>query len=732
LPAFGVLLIAGVWAAMWLEMRATESALIVAVTHDTENLAAEYEQYTRRAVKDADQTTLIIKHEFEHHHSLDLSGLLRRGLIESTETELISVADANGNIIVRSRAANPVNIADRDYFRRHAGRDTGLLDISKPVISRSTGRTQILLSRRLNTADGAFAGIVMVSVTPEYFTEFYQGSELGSRGSLGVVGRDAGFRARRVGDYVITDIGESAPHLVARVEAKPIGHYEERDEFDNVMRIVAYHALTDYPLVVITAQARDEALAGFYKNRSRYLLVATAITGVLLVFFATITVQAIRLERRRAELKVQRRLLEMLLDNVPSGITVRSMRPGSAGEYVLWNESNTLIYGIKPGDALGKRVEDIMQPDNAAEILDLDRKLLASPMIQEIEQASDVPGGGTRLYHLIRAPIFGASGEVEHIMTSASDITDERARNDELALAAKVFETTADAIVLSDGDDRVVKVNAAFAKLTGYDASEIVGRVLAESPFRPIDSVESKARLELQHRDGFVTGEVPRFRKDGTPLALWVTASMVRNGDGSIRNYVRVFTDISLLKETEWKLEQLASFDTLTGLPSRRLLLDRLEQAVHRAQRSNHGLAVMFVDLDGFKAVNDTYGHDVGDKLLRETAERLQRCIRLSDSIGRLGGDEFAIVLEDARIPADAACVGERIIEALALPLVVDGENLTIAASVGIAIYPNDGTDSATLLKHADVAMYSAKQAGRNRYRFYSSCTDAETVAPGG
>ena len=226
--------------------------------------------------------------------------------------------------------------------------------------------------------------------------------------------------------------------------------------------------------------------------------------------------------------------------------------------------------------------------------------------------------------------------------------------------------------------------------------------------------------MERQLRDGFVTAEVPRIRKDGTPLSLWVTASCVHNADGTIRNFVRVFTDISLLKETQRKLEQLASFDTLTGLPNRRLLHDRLEQTLRRTQRSNDGMAVMFIDLDGFKNVNDTYGHAVGDLLLREVASRLQKCIRSSDSVGRLGGDEFGIVLEGARLPAEAAQIGERIVAAMAEPIVVEGHRLTVAASIGIAIYPDDGTDAATLLRNADAAMYAAKQAGRNRFRFFS------------
>jgi diguanylate cyclase (GGDEF)-like protein len=254
----------------------------------------------------------------------------------------------------------------------------------------------------------------------------------------------------------------------------------------------------------------------------------------------------------------------------------------------------------------------------------------------------------------------------------------------------------------------------------------MVGVTLAESPFRPIDIAESIVRAERLQRDGHVTGEVPRFRKDGTPLALWITASCVRNPDNSIRNYVRVFTDISLLKETQKELEQLASFDTLTELPNRRLLQDRLVQGLLRAERRKVSMAVMFVDLDGFKGVNDTLGHDVGDLLLREVARRLSTCIRASDTIGRIGGDEFAVILEDALLPGDAEQIGERIVAAFTAPFMLKGQLVRTSASIGIAIYPQDGVDGESLLKNADVAMYKAKRKGCNRFEFYAEAREPE------
>ena len=203
----------------------------------------------------------------------------------------------------------------------------------------------------------------------------------------------------------------------------------------------------------------------------------------------------------------------------------------------------------------------------------------------------------------------------------------------------------------------------------------------------------------------------------------------MRNAYHTIRNYVRVFTDISLLKETQKKLEQLASVDTLTGLPNRRLVQDRLERAVLRAKRQQGRLAVMFMDLDGFKGVNDTYGHDVGDLLLREVARRLCTCVRASDTIGRFGGDEFAIVLEDADLPEDAVRIGERIVAAFAAPFILNGHSVRSTASIGVALYPQNGADAMTLLKNADVAMYQAKRAGRNGFEFFTDASEPAMAA---
>ncbi|HEY5366163.1 MAG TPA: diguanylate cyclase [Casimicrobiaceae bacterium] len=729
LPAFGLLLIAALWTRTWLQVRSIERANLQEITRETEILVDSYEQYTRNAIEEADRMALLVKYEYEQHGSPDLSGLVSAGVINGNSIVLVSIVDADGKLVASSQPLRPVNVADRAYFIAHKARDSGLLDISRPVVGRSSGRALIQLSRRMNHPDGSFAGIVLLSVAPDYFTRLYSNADFGSHSALSLVGRDGVLRARRIGNDVTSrDIGGGAL-LVARARAAPRGTYESTSSFDGVSRFVAYREMQDYPFIVTAGEARDEALAAFAQSRVRYIAVAAAATVIIVIFFALVTVLAVRLQRNRRELRRERQFLVSILDNIPAGVSVRSMQPATRGRYVMWNEACEAMFGIRAHDALGRTLSEMLAPELSAPLLALDEELLASPMVQETSEVIDVPNRGRRTFHLVRAPMLGGADEVDYIMSIATDVTDERARNDQLRLASKVFETTADAIMLSDSDDRVIMVNRGFEKLTGFTSADVLGQPVAQSPFRATDPAAYDIRMERLRREGIVTGEVQRVSKDGSLLALWITASCVRNAEGTIVNYVRVFSDISLLKTTQRKLEELASHDSLTGLPNRRLLQDRLALALQRARRNHTTMAVMFIDLDGFKAVNDTLGHDVGDLLLREVGARLSKCVRASDSVGRFGGDEFAIVLEDANLPHDAVVIGERIVAALAAPFEFNGHRVRATASIGVAVHPADGADAAALLKNADVAMYAAKKSGRNRFVFFGARSDEVPLA---
>ncbi|RLE19589.1 MAG: GGDEF domain-containing protein [Acidobacteria bacterium] len=294
------------------------------------------------------------------------------------------------------------------------------------------------------------------------------------------------------------------------------------------------------------------------------------------------------------------------------------------------------------------------------------------------------------------------------------------ARTAELRRAATVFESTSEGVMITDPDQNIVAVNRAFSELTGYSETEVVD----QSP-----SLLKSGRHDRQFYDsmwqsiretGNWRGEIWNRRKNGETFPELLNISEVRNEDDELTNFVAVFSDISALKESEARFEHLAHHDPLTGLPNRLLLHARMEHAVARARRSRSRFAVLILDLDRFKTVNDSFGHPVGDLLLQEVARRLTECVRADDTVARLGGDEFTILIEDLLDFGSAATTAVKILEALSAPFDLGGLEVFSSCSLGIALYPDNGRDPTTLLRNADSAMYRAKEEGPKSFHLYT------------
>lgn len=304
-----------------------------------------------------------------------------------------------------------------------------------------------------------------------------------------------------------------------------------------------------------------------------------------------------------------------------------------------------------------------------------------------------------------------------------------------LRLASNVFENAFEAICITDADMRVVEVNPAFYTMTGYDSAEVIGTDLktlktgieGQSPaFSPWQDLDEK---------GHWSGEILGRTKSGEVDIEWLSVSTVRSTEGAISNYVGIFSNISQLTQRQRILERAAHYDALTGLPNRLLLSDRLELALTRADRDKKCLAVCYLDLDGFKPVNDQYGHAAGDHVLREVAKRFKAVLRGNDTIARLGGDEFVIVLGDLQSPEDCRELLQRVISEVSSPIkiqydaareqvaqdrVAREQVAQVTVSIGVAVYPTHSGDADGLLKLADEAMYRAKEMGKACYAFVS------------
>jgi diguanylate cyclase (GGDEF)-like protein/PAS domain S-box-containing protein len=301
------------------------------------------------------------------------------------------------------------------------------------------------------------------------------------------------------------------------------------------------------------------------------------------------------------------------------------------------------------------------------------------------------------------------------------DISAQEKADRELRLLAQVFSASAEAICILDTERRVISINPAFTHITGYAAEDIVGQtpdLLHSERYEP--DFYPKVWVEMR-RSGTWQGEIWYRHKTGREFAAWITLSQVVQKGGQPTHFVSAFTDITERKRSEERIRYMASHDTLTGLPNRISLDLLLTQSIAQARRGGKQVAVLFLDLDRFKTVNDSLGHHVGDMLLQAVAQRLRHSLRQSDAVARQGGDEFIIVIPDVHsVEHEVLAVARHVLDAVAKPYRVNDMELTITPSIGISLYPDDGTDIPTLIKHADAAMYAAKEAGRGSIRFFS------------
>jgi diguanylate cyclase (GGDEF)-like protein/PAS domain S-box-containing protein len=306
--------------------------------------------------------------------------------------------------------------------------------------------------------------------------------------------------------------------------------------------------------------------------------------------------------------------------------------------------------------------------------------------------------------------VYDDAGKVAGVEGTARDITDLRKAREELRLAAQVFRAATEAIMVTDPDLNLISVNPAFVDLLGIEPAQALGRPLVT--YALIDRGNAGER-ELQHAlqvRGHWSGEVWSRRRNGIGFPCWLSISAARDANGAATQWVAILSDITERKATQARFEFLAHHDPLTLLPNRLLLRDRVEQSISRASRSQFVLALLFVDLDDFKRVNDDFGHQTGDAVLREIGRRLLACVRSTDTVCRHGGDEFVIALTDLNDVSYLPEIAAKVKEEVQTPITVGGTAARVRCSIGVAVYPRDGRDHDTLLAHADASMYNAKR----------------------
>lgn len=405
--------------------------------------------------------------------------------------------------------------------------------------------------------------------------------------------------------------------------------------------------------------------------------------------------------------------LRAMCDHAPDGIVVFD----GGGAVLEGNAAMGALLGVDPQTLAGRALSSLAADERSAFTLAqlLRREPGARGVLVAENVALSTQGGGATTVDL-HASAFAP----DRYVGFARDMNASARARSQLALFARIFDSSAEAILITDAHNHVIAANAAFTSITGYELAEVRGKNPSLLSSGRHDRAFYEAMWRALGEQGHWQGELWNRRKSGAVYPEWASFTVIRNERGVVTNYVAVFSDLTAVKRSEEQISFLAQHDHLTGLPNRTLLLDRLTQALASARRDGEAVALLLVDLDDFKAVNGSAGHQVGDDALRRMGERLQGLLRQSDTVARMGGDEFALMIPGLKDARDSMHVVEKVMAAVSAPLRVDEHEVTLTASVGVAIAPQDGDTAAAMLRAADAAMYSARAAGRSCWRYFT------------
>jgi diguanylate cyclase (GGDEF)-like protein/PAS domain S-box-containing protein len=978
----GLIVMAVVWALAFERVGYERSNVVDDALRNNSNLSLALQEQTLRTIRSVDQVLRFIEREYlDEGVQPSMQRLLTQVDLEDGLFHNLGVIDSRGRLILsREPKASMVDLSDRDYFQAHRIGDSGKLFIGKPLIGRITGEPVIPMSRRITGSDGSFRGVVFGGVDVNYFTEFYQRTNLGKDGVIMLIGLDGIARARRTGDRSHYGQDMSNSTLFSELAKAREGSYLSVGKLEGVPRFVSYRTLAQYPIVVAVGTSRDSVFAGSNIRERNYYTGAALTTFFVVVFSAILMAALARQRRAQKEVQLQntvlatlqevsldaillvdgngriitynRRFIDMwgiapelihagddapLLDAVtskmedpegflarvrylyehraergkdeirvrdgrtierysapvigpdaeylgrvwyfrditlllrsmsdlraseerfrqiaetigevfwmappdlssinyvspafekiwgrsceelyarpllwveavhaedreaviwaaeklaagaPYDIEYRIQRPDgalrwindrgyamrdAAGKIVLtsgiasditdaksseaavraeqrrrqaildsipdmaWlkdtdsrflavNDALARAAGLPAPELIGKMDRDFLPADIADRYRADDIEVMRTGEHKRIEEDILDAAGVRRLLETIKTRVCDPSGRVIGTVGIARDISERRKSEEELRLSANAFDSIADGILVTDPHQRIVSVNKAFTRITGYSENELIGRTpKALQSGRHDDNFYSDMWSELQET-GHWKGEIWDRRKSGEVYPQLLSISAIRDQAGALTHYVGVSTDISSLKRYEEELHHQAHHDALTGLPNRALFQERFGETLNRAQRHGHQCAILFLDLDHFKNINDSLGHAVGDLLLQAVAKRLASSVREVDTVARFGGDEFAVLLDVIDDSQGAATVAQKLLDVLASPFQIEAHEFFVSASIGIGCYPQDGERAEDLFKNADTAMYRAKSEGRNNYQFFSIEMNAKAL----
>ncbi len=639
--------------------------------------------------------------ELRHNHGIDDLSLQ------------IGIIDRMGFLAFTNLTATKerIDLSERAHFTVH--RDSGGKDrlyVSDPVKGKVSGKRTLQFTRPV-LRHGRFDGVVVVSVSPTYFTQFAEKLSMGQQRVVALA-RDSGTVLARV-----PNVDAVPKAVVAQIPAqgegqKISGTYIAVSPMDNIERVYGYQRIPAFGLVFTVGESIAEVLQP-YESHRKFVLSAATLASVLGLLFAYFFHRALAVRQKTfGKLVESEGRFRFLMDASPIAVRIAA----ADGRLVQFaNPRYQQLINARADEVIGADPKTYYaNPQDYENIL---AALATGRSVVDKLVELRIPGSGTKwaLASYLHIVYEGKNA----VLGWFYDVTALKNAESRLRLAANVFTHAREGITITDPEGTIVEVNDAFSRLTGYRREEVLGqnpRILKSGRQSP---EYYAAMWEAIRETGFWSGEIWNRRKDGQVYAELLTISAIHDESGRVQNYVALFTDITSIKEHEIQLERIAHYDALTGLPNRILLADRLQQAMAQSQRRGKLLAVAYLDLDGFKAINDMYGHDVGDDLLLAVSKRMKVALREGDTLARIGGDEFIGVLEDLEDTHALAPVLTRLLQAASEPLLAQGHLLRVSASIGVTLYPQDAAEADLLVRHADQAMYQAKVAGKNRYHLF-------------
>ena len=444
-----------------------------------------------------------------------------------------------------------------------------------------------------------------------------------------------------------------------------------------------------------------------------YCTAQNEIAGAILLFNDISAQHIAEVAQRRSEDTFRKAMLY-----APIGIAIQSID----NAFLEVNPALCEILGYTEEELLQLDIRTVVHPDDLAAHQQQQNQILSGEL-DSITVAKRYLHKNGQVIHvnLNKALVNGSANTLHYFISLIQDITEQKKAEEELRLAASVFTNVLDGIIITDGNARIIKVNNAFEDILGYTAKEVIGKRTNMFKSHIHDKAFYSAMWQEINEKGSWHGEIWDRHKDGHIVPIWLSISALKNSNSKIDHYIAVMYDMSEQKHYNEKINYLAHYDALTKLPNRTLFTERLEHAIAKAKRNKSQFAILFIDLDNFKNINDSHGHPVGDELLCQVATRLSTIMRSSDTVSRHSGDEFTILIEDQIDEDKVRLIAEKILATISKPFeLLPNGSAFISASIGLALYPDDGNTVDTLLQHADLAMYRSKEAGRNHFHFYT------------